>query len=77
MIKMVYKLRSNICSIFFLKRQFLKVTPKIPQTLAEIVTFGKGYIRIGDENGINIVITYDGHVMQFSSHELLQDKSLF
>ena len=55
----------------------LKVTQKIPQTLAEIVTFGKGYIRIGDENGINIVITYDGHIMQFSSHELLQDKSLF
>ena len=70
---MVYKLRSNICSIY----GSLKVTPKIPQTLAEIVTFGKGYIRIGDENGINIVITFDGHVMQFAGHELLQDKSLF
>lgn len=55
----------------------LKITPKIPQTLAEIVTFGKGYIRIGDENGINIILTYDGHIMQFSSNELLQDKSLF
>lgn len=55
----------------------LKVTPKIPQTLAEIVTFGKGYIRIGYENGSNIVITYDGHVMQFVNNELLQDKSLF
>ena len=76
MIKIVYELREHPFCIFRLNGS-LKVTPKIPQTLAEIVTFGKGYIRIGDENGINIVITYDGHVMQFSSHELLQDKSLF
>lgn len=50
--------------------------PKIPQTLSEIVTFRKGYVRIGDENGINIIITYDGHIMEFNKGELLLDKSL-
>lgn len=62
--------------VTFLLNNDFPITPKIPQTLNEIVTFRKGYVRIGNENGINIIITYDGHIMEFNNGELLLDKSL-
>ena len=55
----------------------LKRTPKIQQTENDVIEFANGYIRIGWEYGINTVITYNGHIMEFNNGELLMDKSLF
>ena len=61
MIKMVYKLHSNVCSIFFLKRQLKYILPiEVEKTSSKAIYNSYEFFRIGHIGWYNMWLTYSG-----------------